>query len=490
MKAWFKIDEGESTYWLTRYWFLKGLSVVYLCAFVPMLWQLPGLIGSRGITPLERFMPRVLEHFGEGPLTYIYQFPTVFWIDQSDIFILSMVWLGIILSLLVLAGRVSGLLLFILWLLQLSFSYAGQLWYAFGWEMNLLELGFLSIFLVPFLRLDSFDKQDPPPLVIIYLIRWCLFRLVLGAGLIKLRGDSCWSDLTCLAYHFETQPVPSPLSWFFHQMPLWSLKAGVLFNHFVELIIPLFILYPNKRLRHGAGYAWLLFQLVLMASGNLGWINILAIVNALVLFDDSFLRKFSPLFLIEKYELYKHRKPSAGPIYWARYFVCLQVALLSIKPVSNLINPSQVMNKSYDPYHLVNTYGMFGGVTKKRYEIEFEATMDGVTWKPYIFKCKPGPLDRAPCFMSPSHYRLDWQIWFAAMAGPSKSPWLQEFSLALLMAEPSVLKLLDSAPFDNKKPRAIRAQYYLYTFTKSGEKGWWSRAHQGLYLTEMSLGPN
>ncbi len=488
MKEWFKYDERESTYWLTRHLFLKGLSLVYLCAFVPMLWQLPGLIGKRGITPLEEFMPRVLQHFGDGIGTYLYKFPTLFWISASDGFILSMVWLGIFLSLLVAMGRASGLLLFILWVLQLSFTYAGQIWYSFGWEMNLLELGFLSIFLVPFLRLNSFDKNDPPPLVIIYLIRWCLFRLVLGAGLIKLRGDACWSDLTCLVYHYETQPVPNPLSWLFHQMPLWFHSGGVLFNHFVELVVPLFIMYPNKKLRHKAGFFWILFQLVLISTGNLGWINILAIVNSLVLFDDSFYRRFSPTYLIEKYELYKNRTKRHGPIYWARYFVCFQVVLLSINPVSNLISPSQVMNRSFDPYHFVNTYGMFGGVTRKRYEIEFEATTDGVNWKPYVFKCKPGPVDRAPCLMTPSHYRLDWQIWFAAMAGPERSPWLQNFSLALLEARPNVLRLLESAPFGDLKPKAIRAQYYLYTFTSIGEKGWWSRAHQGLYLTEMSLG--
>lgn len=485
----FQPDEGESTYWLTRYWLLKGLGLVYLCAFVPMLWQLPGLIGSRGITPLAQYLPRVETHFGHKFSTWFFDFPSVFWINSSDAFIIFVVSLGIFLSLIVLIGRASGLILFVLWVLQLSFTYAGQQWYSFGWEMNLLELGFLSIFLVPFVKSNSFSKSDPPPKVIIYLIRWCLFRLVLGAGLIKIRGDACWTDLSCLVYHYETQPIPNPLSWYFHQAPVRFHKGGVLFNHFVELILPVFLIYPNRKLRNPASIVWVLFQFVLIASGNLGWINILAIVNTLAQFDDEFYKKFSPSHVRERYELLKHVTEGNRLFKWVRYTVCLQVLILSIRPVGNLISPNQVMNQSFDPYHFVNTYGMFGGVTKERFEIIFEASMDGQNWEPYEFKCKPGDLNKRPCLMTPSHYRLDWQMWFAAMGPPERSPWLQNLVIRLLQAEPAVLNLLDKAPFGLEKPKSIRAQYYRYYFTEVGDKGWWTRSYQGQYFPEMALTP-
>jgi hypothetical protein len=42
---------------------------------------------------------------------------------------------------------------------------------------------------------------------------------MIGAGMIKIRGDQCWRDLTCMNYHYQTQPVPNPFSIYFHNTP-------------------------------------------------------------------------------------------------------------------------------------------------------------------------------------------------------------------------------------------------------------------------------
>ena len=151
-------------------------------------------------------------------------------------------------------GAFNALLLAGLWALYMSYVHIGQDWYGYGWEMLLLELGFLAIFLCPPNRLRPRVEDPQPSPAVIWLLRWVCFRVMFGAGLIKLRGDPCWVELTCLATHYETQPVPNPLSWWLHQAPSWFHKLGVLWNHFIELVVPFAIFAPWARLRPGLSF--------------------------------------------------------------------------------------------------------------------------------------------------------------------------------------------------------------------------------------------
>src|SRR6185436_5118735 len=211
---------GSNDYWLTRWLFQRSLAVIYLVAFAAAVNQFRPLLGTRGLTPVPFFLQRV----------GFWQTPSVFFLHYSDRFAAGLAWAGVGLSVLALSGLserfgtpASMAVWSLLWVLYLSFVNVGQTWYSFGWETLLLETGFLAIF---------FGARDvAPPVVVIWLLRWELFRVMLGAGLIKLRGDPCWRDLTCLIYHYQTQPMPNPLSWYFHRLPVWMHKAGVLFNH-------------------------------------------------------------------------------------------------------------------------------------------------------------------------------------------------------------------------------------------------------------------
>src|SRR3989442_442015 len=128
-----------------------------------------------------------------------------------------------------------------LWLLYMSFVHVGQLFYGYGWEMLLLEAGFLAIFLCPLFRPHPFPRRAPPSAIVMVLLRWLAFRLMFGAGLIKLRGDPCWRDLTRMLYHYETQPLPNPPSLYLHFIPAWFHRGEVLFNHLVGPNVPWFV---------------------------------------------------------------------------------------------------------------------------------------------------------------------------------------------------------------------------------------------------------
>jgi hypothetical protein len=466
------------TWWLTRAVLVRGVGLVYVVAFAVLCAQWRGLIGSRGLLPAARYLERIAES------TSFAELPTLFFVGASDGALGALAWLGLLLALAVVAGLDSGLVMLALWALYLSFCHVGQIFWGYGWEILLLETGFLAIFVCPFPGAYALRSPRPPPAAVMLLLRWLLLRLMLGAGLIKLRGDPCWRELTCLAFHYETQPVPSPISW------LWFHQLGVGFNHLVELIVPFTLLGP-RRLRHVGGALVVLFQLMLIVSGNLSFLNWLTLVVALACFDDSLWARLLPQrFGRRVAELEASRAPSRlhdGAV----VVVAVLVAVLSIGPVVNMLSPRQAMNTSFDPLHLVNSYGAFGSVGRERYEVVIEGTLDArpdarARWLAYELPCKPGDPSRRPCVITPYHYRLDWQLWFAAMSEAQHEPWLIHLAHKLLRAEPAVLELFARDPFDGKPPRLVRMELYQYRFTRWGERGWWKRDRVASYLPPVS----
>ena len=489
--GWFGVPDASS-HWLTRFAFLRGLGFIYLIAFVSLALQLEGLIGSRGILPATWFLERL--RATEGAPGF-WRLPSLFWLDSSDGFLLAAAWIGVVLSAVVLAGFANAPLLASLWFLYMSFVHVGQIFYGYGWEILLLETGFLAIFLAPPWKLGPLAGSVPPAAVV-WLLRWLAFRLMFGAGLIKIRGDACWTDLTCLVYHYETQPNPNPLSFWLHRAPPWFHAAGVLFNHFVELIAPWGVFGP-RRVRHVAGVLLVVFQVILILSGNLSFLNWLTIVVCLSCFDDSLLERLVPRAFRARVRG-KIEALARGPgIPKLRRVIVtglvLVVAVLSLNPIVNMLSPRQAMNASFDPLHLVNTYGAFGSVGKERYEVVIEGTLaeipdEHAEFRAYEFHCKPGDPRRRPCWAGPYHHRLDWQMWFLALGTLGREPWAMSLAYRLLQGEGSVTGLVRSNPFPDRPPRYVRATYYRYRFARPFEPdgAWWRRELVGEYFRPLS----
>jgi hypothetical protein len=462
-------------YSLTRFVFQRFLGLVYLVAFLVALNQFRPLLGEHGLLPVPSFIKQV--PFREAPSLF-------FWIPKDWAFALA-AWLGIGLSLAVIAGLndrftwLNAVIWGAIWVLYLSFVNVGQIFYGFGWEDILLEAGFLAMFLG--------GRAVRTPVIVMYLFRWLAFRIMFGAGMIKMRGDLCWRDLTCLDYHYQTQPMPNPLSWYFHFAPEWTHKGGVLFNHFSELIVPFLYFLPQPIATIG-GVITILFQATIFASGNLSWLNFLTIVLAIPAIDGRYLASFLPV-------------SSAGeaPSILFKSAVAvftIIVAYLSINPIRNLISPIQIMNTSYNPLHLIGTYGAFGSVTDRRFEIVVEGTSEAVItpatqWKEYEFRGKPTDVKRMPPQIAPYHLRLDWLMWFAAMSDYQQHPWFVNFVAKLLQNDRPVLGLLKSNPFPNTAPKYVRAELFEYRFadreTRRNTGQWWVRTRVGDFFPPMSL---
>jgi hypothetical protein len=478
------------TYWLTRFMILRLLGVIYAIAFLIAINQILPLIGSHGLTPVGIYLKSISSMLGSDGAGFA-RLPSLFWLWHSDEVLLTVAWIGLLLSCVVVAGFANAPLLAVLWFLYMSFAHVGQEWYGYGWEIQLVETGFLAIFLCPLLDMRPFPKRETP-MPIIVLFRWLIFRLMMGAGLIKIRGDEIWRNGTALYYHFETQPIPGPLSRWFHFLPHAVLKIGVWFNWLAELVAPIFVFWPRIA-RHIAGVVIVLLQVTLILSGNLSFLNWLSIVPALACFDDGFWSKILPRRLVRKAQAAADRAEESKPMKITAWIVTFIIGFLSFQPLANMLSPGQIMNTSFDPLDLVNTYGAFGTVGQERLNVVFEGTMDEdssdkANWKPYIYKGLPVLLDKRPPQIAPYQLRLDWQMWFAAMSSPDEYPWTIDLISKLLHNDPGAVSLFASNPFPGKPPRYIRAVLYHYSFAKPGNPQglWWNRERVNIWLPPMS----
>jgi len=463
-------------YWYSRFVFERALASIYLAGFLVAANQFVPLLGERGLLPVSRFTQAVPFRAS----------PSLFFLTPTDTAFRTCAWLGVGLALLTLIGVpqqrgavVAAGVWALMWVLYLSFVNVGQTFYGFGWETLLLESGFLAIFLGGW--------STAPTMWLVWLYRWLLFRVMFGAGLIKIRGDSCWRDLTCLNYYFETQPIPNPVSWYFHWLPEGVHKGGVAFNHFAELLVP-FAYFAPQPFAAIAGLITIIFQGVLIVSGNLSWLNWLTVVLCIPTLDDRFL-SWLPIAPppVHEQELF-HR----GAI----YLLTAVVGILSIAPTLNMLSRSQVMNTSFEPLHLVNTYGAFGSITRTRYEIVIEGSDEGAVtastvWREYEFKGKPGDPSRRPPQIAPYHLRLDWLMWFEAFSPRPQSEWFVALLQRLLQGDAATLSLLEVNPFPDRPPRFLRARYYRYAFTTVDERRrtgrWWNRQLVSEYVPPITL---
>jgi hypothetical protein len=466
-------------YRLTRLVADRGLGLIYLLAFVAVLDQFPALLGEHGLLPVPGFL--------RG--TRFRDAPSLFHFGYSDRRLRVVGWVGVALSAAIVLGLpqvaplpVTMLAWLVLWVLYLSIVNVGQTFYSFGWESLLLEAGFLAIFLG--------NDRTAPPFLVILLFRWLAFRLELGAGLIKLRGDPCWRDLTCMDYHHETQPMPNPLSRFFHRRPPAFHRLEVIGNYAAQLVAPVLLFLPQPVAAIG-GVVMLGTQAYLLVSGNYAWLNALTLVVTVSAIPDSWIRAVLPG-LASAVPM-----PGATPPAFTAAVIVLTavVVVLSWWPVRNMIGRRQRMNVSFNRYHLVNTYGAFGSVTRERFEVVIEGSADEAgaegSWKEYEFLGKPTDVHRRPPQVAPYHLRLDWLMWFAALSPAYAREWLVAFVGKLLEGDRATLRLLRRNPFPEAPPLLVRARYYRYRFATAEERratgAWWQRELAGEYLPAVRL---
>jgi predicted DCC family thiol-disulfide oxidoreductase YuxK/uncharacterized membrane protein YphA (DoxX/SURF4 family) len=503
---------GEHTeqpeHFRVRWIFLRGLAVIYLTAFISLWVQIDGLVGSNGILPADKFMVGVAEQVKSANMgAERYRLlPTLCWFSASDSALHWQCAAGVTCAVLLLFGIAPAPCLALLWLIYLSLSTVCREFLSFQWDILLLETGFLAIFFAPSRLWPNRARELPPSAIVLWLLRLLLFKLMVQSGWVKLlSGDRLWLDYTALTVHYETQPLPTWIGWYAHQLPVWFQKFSCRAMFGIELVIPFLIFAPRRPRLLAAGLLMFL-QVLILLTGNYTFFNWLTLLLCASLLDDFFLSHLASCFGFGKKarpsnDVPANIIPAAPLIRWRRVIAiplavvvvaitCAQL-LTTFKQQPRFLSPVVAVYQWIAPFRSLNSYGLFAVMTPSRPEIIVEGSNDGVTWLSYEFKYKPGDLNRFPAFVAPHQPRLDWQMWFAALGRWQNNPWFQSFCIRLLQGAPEVTALLDKNPFPGKPPRYIRATLYDYRFTNFEERRqtgkWWRRENPREYLPAVSL---
>jgi predicted DCC family thiol-disulfide oxidoreductase YuxK len=495
-------------YRLTRWLYLRALGITALCAFVSMAVQAGGLFGAGGISPAADFMERVRQvpdQQGWSAIERVLQVPTLLWLSASDGFLWTLIAAGIVLAVLLIADVLPGLAVLGLWLAYLSLVTAGGVFFHYQWDILLIESLLVSLFLAPWRLRPRLRSDAEPARAGVWLVRLLACKLMLLSGLVKLRsGDATWAELGALQYHFFTQPIPTWTSWYAHHAPAWLLAMATLLMLGIELVLPWFVLGPRRpRMLFGLGTIFLMAGIG--ATGNYGFFNLLSCALAIMLFDDTALRRLVPARLRSRVPdpaVPAPRQPRRRTawIAWGLAFPVLGLsALVAYQRVQPRSDLGRSLTRPIAPLMAINSYGLFAVMTTTRPEIELEGSRDGVTWTAYDFRWKADRLDERPRFAGPHMPRLDWQMWFAALGDCRTEPWLHAFLQRLLEGAPAVRGLLARDPFAGEPPRYLRTTLYLYTFTNPGtnpvanpspdpgQPGWWQRERVDAYCPTVTL---
>ncbi len=470
-------------YDLVAFLFLHLLGLIYLSAFASFAVQAQGLIGSHGILPVAELADATASRLGQARF---FLMPMVFWLNAGDFAIAAVCWVGVALSLLLVCNVLPRVSLFLLYVLYLSLFYAGEAFTGFQWDTFLLETGFAALLL-------SFATTTG-----IWLLRWLMFRFMFMSGVVKLAsGDPNWWNLSALSYHFLTQPLPTPLAWHAAQLPSGLLKFAVAATFVVELVLP-FLIFCPRRLRHIAAFGFLLLESCILVTGNYNWFNLQTMSLCLPLFDDAAIQKALPRRLVRLLGVHADYEMPPRPATILVGALALLIVLCSLVEMDARFGGTppamaETLDRMIRPLHVTSPYGLFAVMTTTRHEIVIEGSDDGVQWREYEFRYKPGDVARAPRWNIPHQPRLDWQMWFAALDDPRRLYWFSRFLERLLQNEPAVTALLERNPFPEKPPLYVRALFYDYTYANSEEKAaglWWRRRLLATYFPAVRLKSN
>jgi len=464
------LGAGQTQQRLTGWLFLRLLALIYLAAFLSLSGQLAGLVGPDGILPFDEYLSQAAQQLGQ-PAAW-FQVPSLFWCTGAgELPLQGAALLGSALALVLLFARWERVVLIALFILYLSLYQAGQIFTNFQWDTLLLESGFLAIFL-----------PGGANRLLIFLFEWLLFRLRFMSGLFKLlSGDPSWSGFTALNHYFEAQPLPHVGAWYAQQLPDWLLQSGVGLTFFSELIVPFFIFLPRP-FRLAAAAITLLMQLLIIATSNHNFFNLLTIALCLFLLDDRILAPLTPAALKQRILPGKSVSPrKAIPLFLAALLI-LPASLIGFS--GRLLGPSAlgssfVLYEAVSPFGLGHLYHVFPTMQRERQELIVQGSMDGLSWETYTFKYKPGDPGLRPCFIIPHQPRLDWMLWFAPTQQPIHLYWFGRFMQRLHEGSPTVTRLLSLDPFAGHPPRYLRVLVYRYRFSRFEERNnsgdWWQR---------------
>ena len=541
--------EGPGHLW-ARWLFLRSLGLVFFSAFYSLAFQIRGLIGPEGILPAGEYLKRLGEN--SGHMAY-WLAPTLLWLNSGPVALQVLCWSGLVASILLALNLWPRAAVAVCLVAFLSFVSAAQDFSSYQSDGMLLAAGFLCLFFAPPGLRPGLGERQPPSRASLFLLRWLWFRIYFESGLVKmLSGEPQWRDLTAMDHYYENGPLPDWIGWYAQQLP-HPYQAGIaLFTLVTELGL-VWMLFLPRRWRIVCFFIVTPFQIGIILTANLAFLNHFVLALGVLLLDDRFLRSvFARPGLRatnQKQEIAgstleiqkagsenrsstietRSAAPDFGPATpnssaspwslitrrWSLLFsyvslvarhaslfltaICLSwisyvtTALLLLMLAPWLPLPSAPI-EALEPFRIANQYGLFAVMTRARYEIEFQGSRDGTAWVAYPFRYKPQDPREPPRLYAPYQPRFDWNLWFASLGHWRENMWVVRTETLLLKNSPSVLSLFAGNPFPGAPPREVRAVVWQYWFTDLTTKRatglWWRRELRGLYAPALEREPD
>ncbi len=533
-----------------RWLWLRALGLIFFSAFYSLIFQIRGLIGPDGILPAGRYLSALHEQAGAKATWYV---PSLLWLSNGNHTLLAISWVGLIASVLLVLNFWPRGMIAICLVTFLSFVTAAQDFSSYQSDGMLLEAAFVSLFLAPPGWRPGLGDDHPPSRASLFLLRWEWFRIYFESGLVKMAShDPQWRSLTALDHYYENGPLPDWIGWYAQQLPHTFQASIALTTLVVELGLVWMVFLP-RRFRLLCFLILTPFQIGIILTANLGFLNFIVLTLGVLLLDDEFLVSWSAAAccrfpLAEAWfrrppEQARAEKAAAscrtpeqstnavgailvvapgmsqepplvvppgqpqGPplqgllgrasmfssaffLAWVFYNTTVLLLLMVFPALPFPTSPIVLL----EPFRISNQYGLFAVMTSARYEIEFQGSNDGQAWVAYPFLYKPQNPREAPRLYAPYQPRFDWNLWFASLGGWRENPFVVRTEVQLLRGSPSVLSLFAGNPFPDKPPREVRAVLWQYWFTdlktKRAEGLWWRRKFLGLYAPTLELEPD
>jgi hypothetical protein len=516
-----------------RWIFLRALGLIYFSAFYSLLFQIKGLIGPEGVLPARQYLTAVESSLGDHRYWYA---PSLFWFSSSSTMLMTVMWIGLVASVLACLNLWPRISFFVCFVCFLSFVAASSVFSSYQSDGMLLEAGFLALFFAPRGLLPGCGASDPPSRASEFLLKWEWFRIYFESGMVKLlSGDVEWRNFTAMDEYYQNGPLPTWIGWYVEHLPHWFHAATVAGTLALELGLVFMLFFP-RRVRLICFFIVTPWELGVIFTANYTFLNYLVLSLGFLLLDDRSLlwliparfRPHEPERATEEMPLEEQplsilaannatepaqelerrlearanetwRTRLAGRIgalrlaaatvmlCWIAYDTTAEMIGLPLRHIPLPTAPITAL----DPFRIANQYGLFAVMTRGRYEIEFQGSNDGSNWIAYPFRNKPQALDEPPRVYAPYQPRFDWNLWFASLGDWQQNDFVTLTEERLLANSPAVLSLFRGDPFKQFPPRYVRAVLWQYWFTSADEKrrtgNWWRREFIGVYAPELTL---
>ena len=519
----FSSEYGASDRLIPRWIFLRALGLIYFSAFYSLVFQIRGLIGPQGILPANSYLDAVSHSaVAHARVWYV---PSLLWISSSSAMLMTLCWVGMIASIVLVLNFWPRAMLLICFVCFLSFVAAAQDFSGYQSDGMLLGAGFVSLFFAPPGLRPGLGADHPPSRVSLFLLQWEWLRIYFESGIAKLAsGDPQWRNFTAMDEYYQNGPLPTWIGWYMQHLPHWFHAGSTTATLVMELGLVWMILLPRP-FRIILFFIVTVWEVGVIGTANYAFLNYLVLALGILLVDDQLLLRFvprrwkqrvadalkvetphaasppqegnstegsprSPLERVRPHAEALKLAFSAVMLTWIFYATTVDLIRMLWPGVPLPRAPVAIL----EPSRIADRYGLFAVMTRGRYEIEFQGSNDGQNWIPYPFRYKPQALNEPPGIYAPYQPRFDWNLWFASLESWRSNPIVPNTEIRLLTNDPDIISLFGGNPFAKAPPKQIRAVLWQYWFTSMPEKratgNWWRRQLLGLYAPTLERQPD